>query len=215
MTMLEELKKEMVGLLQELPKNNLVCLTSGNVSARDPQSGLVVIKPSGVPYDQLDESKLVVLTLDGKIVEGNYKPSSDTASHLYIYQNRSDVNGIVHTHSMYATVFASLGKNIPVLITETAEEFGGEIPCADFVLIGDSEIGKQVVKYGERCNAVLLKKHGVFTFAASPRKAVDLAILAESSAHIAWLILQVSTPDEIGDEEIKALYYRQQNIYGQ
>ena len=101
------------------------------------------------------------------------------------------------------------------MITETAEEFGGEIPCADFVLIGDSEIGKQVVKYGERCNAVLLKKHGVFTFAASPRKAVDLAILAENSAHIAWLILQVSTPDGIGDEEIKALYYRQQNIYGQ
>ena len=110
--MLEELKKEMVGLLQELPKSNLVCLTSGNVSARDSQSGFVVIKPSGVPYDQLDESKLVVLTLDGKIVEGNYKPSSDTASHLYIYQSRSDVNGIVHTHSMYATVFAALGKNI-------------------------------------------------------------------------------------------------------
>lgn len=213
--MLEELKKEMVGLLQELPKNNLVCLTSGNVSARDTQSGLVVIKPSGVPYGQLDESKLVVLTLDGKVVEGNYKPSSDTASHLYIYQNRSDVNGIVHTHSMYATVFAALGKNIPVLITETAEEFGGEIPCASFVLIGDSEIGKQVVKYGEHSNVVLLKKHGVFTFAVSPRKAVDLAILAENSAHIAWLVLQAGTPEGIGDEEIKTLYYRQQNIYGQ
>jgi L-ribulose-5-phosphate 4-epimerase len=213
--MLEELKKEMVGLLQELPKNNLVCLTSGNVSARDTQSGLVVIKPSGVPYDQLDASKLVVLTIDGKVVEGNYKPSSDTASHLYIYQNRSDVNGIVHTHSMYATVFAALGKNIPVLITETAEEFGGEIPCAGFVLIGDSEIGKQVVKYGEHSNVVLLKKHGVFTFAVSPRKAVDLAILAENSAHIAWLVLQAGTPEGIGDEEIKALYYRQQNIYGQ
>jgi len=212
---LEKLKSELLNLLQELPKNNLVCLTSGNVSARDAQSGFVVIKPSGVPYDQLDKSKLVVLTMDGKIVEGNYKPSSDTASHLYIYRNRSDVNGIVHTHSMYATVFAALGKNIPVLITETAEEFGEEIPCADFVLIGDSEIGKQVVKHGEHCRAVLLKKHGVFTFAASPRKAVDLAILAENSAHIAWLILQMGVPDGISAEEIKALYYRQQNIYGQ
>ncbi|HOJ00443.1 MAG TPA: L-ribulose-5-phosphate 4-epimerase [Anaerolineaceae bacterium] len=213
--MLEALKKEMVELLKELPQNGLVCLTSGNVSARDAKTGLVMIKPSGVPYEQLDESKLVVLNLDGKVVEGSYKPSSDTASHLYIYQNRQDVNGIVHTHSAYATVFAALGKNIPVLTTETAEEFGGEIPCAEFVLIGDDEIGKQVVLYGERCNAVLLKKHGVFTFAATPRRAVDLAILTENSARIAWLILQMGEPDGIGAEEIKALYYRQQNIYGQ
>jgi L-ribulose-5-phosphate 4-epimerase len=155
--MLEKLKNELLSLLQELPKNNLVCLTSGNVSARDPETGLIVIKPSGIPYAQLDENQLVVLTSDGKIVEGKCKPSSDTASHLYIYQHRADVNGIVHTHSMFATVFAALGKNIPVLITETAEEFGGEIPCAEFVLIGDNEIGKQIVKHGEHCNAVLLK----------------------------------------------------------
>ncbi len=125
------------------------------------------------------------------------------------------MNGIVHTHSRYAAVFAALGKNIPVVITETAEEFGGEIPCSDFVLIGDEETGKQVVKYGEGCNAVLLKKHGVFTFAPTARRAVDLAVLAENSAFIACA-LQMGNPEGIGAQDIKALYYyRQQNIYGQ
>jgi len=213
--MLEELKEELVDLIQELPENDLVCLTSGNVSIRDTRSGLILIKPSGVPYDQIDISKIVVIDIDGNIVEGTYKPSSDTASHLYIYQHYSDVNGIVHTHSRYAAVFASLGKNIPVVFTETAEEFGGEIPCADFVLIGDSEIGKQVVKYGKGYNAVLLKKHGVFTFAASARRAVDLAILVENSAFIAWHALQMGNPEGFNPEEIQTLYYRQQNIYGQ
>ncbi len=213
--MLEDLKKELVNLLQELPAHDLVCLTSGNVSIRDQQSGLVLIKPSGVPYNQIDEAKIVVLDIDGNIVEGTCKPSSDTASHLYIYQHRADVNGIVHTHSRYAAVFAALGKNIPVVITETAEEFGGEIPCSDFVLIGDSEIGKQVVKYGENCNAVLLKKHGVFTFAPTAQRAVDLAVLVENSAFIAWHALQMGDPEGIGAQDIKALYYRQQNIYGQ
>lgn len=213
--MLEELKIELVNLLLELPRNQLVCLTSGNVSIRDAKTGLILIKPSGVPYDQIEPSKVVVLDIDGNVVEGTCKPSSDTASHLYIYQHRADVNGIVHTHSRFAAVFAGLGKNIPVIITETAEEFGGEIPCSDFVLIGDSEIGKQVVKYGENCNAVLLKKHGVFTFAASARRAVDLAILVENSALIAWHALQMGNPEGFSPEEIEALYYRQQNIYGQ
>ena len=213
--MLEELKKELVRLLLELPKNRLICLTSGNVSIRDTRSGLILIKPSGMPYDQIDASKIVVLDIDGKVVEGTCKPSSDTASHLYIYQQRNDVNGIVHTHSRYAAVFAALGINIPVVITETAEEFGGEIPCSEFVLIGDSEIGKQVVKYGESCDAVLLKKHGVFTFADTARRAVDLAILVENSAFIAWHALQMGNPEGFSQEEIQALYYRQQNIYGQ
>lgn len=213
--MLDELKEELIFLLQELPKNNLVCLTSGNVSVRDVETGLIIIKPSGIPFGEIRENHLVVMERSGEIVEGVCKPSSDTQSHLYIYQHLNEVNGIVHTHSMYATSFAALGQNIPVFITETAEEFGGEIPCADFVLIGDNEIGKQVVKYGKNSKSVLLKKHGIFTFAESPRRAVDLAILTENSAHIAWLALQLGKPEGIGPEDIKALYYRQQNVYGQ
>ena len=131
----------------ELPKNNLVVWTDGNVSARDPQTGLVVTKPSGVRYEDLTPNKLIVVDLDGKIVEGNLKPFSDIASHLYIYRHGPDLNGVVHTHSRYATAFAALGKSIPVYLTALAEEFGCEIPCAGFVLGGGEEIGQQVIEH--------------------------------------------------------------------
>ena len=213
--MLGSLKERVLKMLMELPKNDLVCLTSGNVSARDPESGLVVIKPSGVPYTELDADALVVLDMDGKVVEGKLKPSSDTASHLYIYRHMSDIMGITHTHSPYATAFAAAALPVPVYFSETAEEFGGEIPCSEFVLIGDQAIGEQVVKCAAKAHAVILKKHGLFTIGESPEKAVNLAILAENSAHIAWLSLQIGKPLPIPEEDIKALYYRQQNIYGQ
>src|SRR5207248_1909468 len=120
-------------------KNGLVVWTGGNVSARDPESGLVVIKPSGVLYDELRPEDHVVVNLEGDIVEGELKPSSDTASHLYVYRHRPDVNGVVHTHSSYATAFAALGRSIPVYLTAIADEFGGPIPCAGFALIGGEE----------------------------------------------------------------------------
>ena len=143
--MLENLRQELWQLHLELPKNNLVTWTGGNVSGRDPQSGLVVIKPSGIRYEDLQPEHMVVVDLDGKIVEGTLKPSSDTASHLYIYRQRPDVNGVVHTHSPYATAFAALGRPIPVYLTALGDEFGGPIPCAGFALIGGEEIGKLVV----------------------------------------------------------------------
>lgn len=214
-TMLKKLKHELIDLLNELPAHNLVCLTSGNVSIRDQASGLILIKPSGMPFESIHGEDIVILDPGGQIVDGRRKPSSDTFSHLYIYRHMPHVNGIVHTHSMYAASFAALGRDIPVYITETAEEFGGEVPCTDFVLIGDEQIGQQVVKYGQHRSAVLLKKHGVFTFAATARRAVDLAILVENSAHIAWLALQLGQPEGITPEDIRQLYDRQQNVYGQ
>ncbi len=213
--MLEELKIRVSKLLAELPKHNLVRSTGGNVSARDPESGLVVIKPSGVPYSDLSPEALVVVDERGTNVEGKYKPSSDTASHLYIYKKMPDINGIAHTHSPYATAFAAAEKSIPVLFTETAEEFGGEIPLSEFVLIGDEAIGEQVVKFGSKTKAVVLRKHGIFTIGASPEKAVDLAILAENSAFTAWLSIHLNPPMPLSEEDIQALYYRQQNVYGQ
>jgi L-ribulose-5-phosphate 4-epimerase len=110
-------------------QSNLVTWTSGNVSIRDKESGYVVIKPSGIMYEDLKAEDMVVLDLDGKVIEGGYKPSSDTASHLYIYRHRPDVFGVVHTHSPYATAFAAIGKPIPVYLTAQADEFGGPIPC--------------------------------------------------------------------------------------
>ncbi len=213
--MLAELKNRVCRLLSLLPKNNLVRSTGGNVSAREPESGFVVIKPSGVPYEELSPEALVVVNDQGKVIEGKFKPSSDTASHLYIYQKMPDINGIVHTHSPYATAFAAAERPIPVIFSETAEEFGGEIPLSEFVLVGDRAIGEQVVKFGTKTKAVLLRRHGVFTIGATPEKAVDLAILVENSAFIAWLSLHLNPFAPLPDKEIKALYDRQQNVYGQ
>lgn len=213
--MLETLKQRVLLSLKKLPENRLVCATAGNVSARDNESGFIVIKPSGVPYEDLTSDMMVVIDKNSEIIEGKLKPSSDTASHLFIYKNLPNVNGIVHTHSPFATAFASAEKPIPVLFSETAEEFGGEIPLTEFVLIGDEAIGQQVVKYGSKTNAVILRKHGVFTMGASPEKAVELAVLAENSAHIAWLSAFLGSASPLSESEIQKLYFRQQNIYGQ
>lgn len=213
--MLEKIKKELVALNQALPKNNLVVWTGGNVSMRDPESGLVAIKPSGLGFDELTPESMVVVDLDGKIVEGSLKPSSDTASHLYIYRHRPDVNGVVHTHSRYATAFAAVGKSIPVYLTAQADEFGGPVPCAGFALIGGEEIGKQVVEHIGKSPAVLLKNHGVFTIGPSGKAAVKAAVMVEDIAATVWMAMQIGTPLEIAAEDVEKLHYRYTNVYGQ
>ena len=213
--MLEQLKEELYQLHLELPRHNLVVWTGGNVSARDPETGLVAIKPSGVRYEQLRPHHMVVLDLEGNIVEGDLKPSSDTYSHLYIYRHRPDVGGVVHTHSRYATAFAAVGRPIPVVLTAIADEFGGEIPCGGFSLIGDESIGKLVVESIGRSAAVLLKNHGVFTIGKSAEAAVKAAVMTEDNAAAVWMALQLGTPDEIPAEDVAKLHYRYKNVYGQ
>lgn len=213
--MLEQLKEQVCKLHLELPKNDLVKWTGGNVSARDPETGLVVIKPSGILYEDLRPEDHVVVDLEGKILEGSLKPSSDTASHLYIYRNRPDLNGVVHTHSPYATAFAAVGKPIPVYLTAIADEFGGPIPCAGFALIGGEEIGKQVVEHIGDSAAVLLKNHGVFTVGKSVRDAVKAAVMVEDVARAVWLALQLGQPDVIPAEDVAKLHDRYMNVYGQ
>jgi L-ribulose-5-phosphate 4-epimerase len=213
--MLEQLKEELYQLHLELPRHNLVVWTGGNVSARDPETGLVAIKPSGVRYEQLRPHHMVVLDLEGNIVEGDLKPSSDTYSHLYIYRHRPDVGGVVHTHSRYATAFAAVGRPIPVVLTAIADEFGGEIPCGGFSLIGDESIGKVVVESIGRSAAVLLKNHGVFTIGKSAEAAVKAAVMTEDNAAAVWMALQLGTPDEIPAEDVAKLHYRYKNVYGQ
>ena len=213
--MLEQLKEQLWKLHLELPRNGLVKWTGGNVSARDPDTNLVAIKPSGVLYEDLRPEDHVVLDLEGNIVEGTLKPSSDTASHLYIYRHRSDVHGVVHTHSAYATAFAALGKPIPVYLTAIADEFGGPIPCAGFALIGGEEIGQQVVEHIGDSPAVLLKNHGVFTVGPSATAAVKAAVMVEDVARAVWLALQLGMPDEIPAEEVAKLHHRYTHVYGQ
>jgi L-ribulose-5-phosphate 4-epimerase len=213
--MLENLKQELYELHLELPKQNLVAWTSGNVSALDRAAGLVVIKPSGVRYEALRPEHMVVVDLDGRVVEGDKSPSSDTASHLYIYRQRPDVGGIVHTHSPYATAFAAVGRPIPVYLTAQADEFGGPIPCGGFALIGGEEIGQVVVEaIGASC-AVLLKNHGVFTIGKNAEAAVKAAVMVEDVARTTWLALQIGQPETIGEADVEKLHYRYKNVYGQ
>ena len=213
--MLETIREQLYQLHLELPKNNLVTWTGGNVSARDPETGLVAIKPSGVRYEDLRPEHMVVVDLDGKIVEGNLSPSSDTASHLYIYRHRPDVGGVVHTHSAYATAFAALGRPIPVYLTAMADEFGGPIPCGGFALIGGEEIGKVVVESIGSSVACLLKNHGVFTIGKNAAAAVKAAVMTEDVARTVWLALQLGQPEEIAPENVEKLHYRYTHVYGQ
>jgi len=213
--MLEAIKEEVCRLNLELPANNLVVWTSGNVSVRDTESGYVVIKPSGVKFEDLKADQMVVVDLDGKIIEGNLKASSDTASHLYIYRHMPQVNGVVHTHSNYATAFAALGKAIPPVLTAIGDEFGGPIPCGGFALIGGEEIGKVVVESIGHSPACLLKNHGVFTVGPTGKKALKAAVMVEDVAKTVAIALQMGTPDEISVEDVAQLHHRYVNVYGQ
>ena len=213
--LLQAIREKLVTLNQALPENGLVTWTSGNVSVRDPETGLVAIKASGVQFPDLTAAGIVVVDLEGNLVDGQLKPSSDTASHLYIYRHRPDVNGVVHTHSNYATAFALLGRPIPVYSTAHADEFGGPIPCGGFALIGGEEIGRIVVESIGSSAAVLLKNHGVFTVGPSGEAALKAAVLVEDIARTAWLALQLGQPDEIPEEMIDKLHHRYRHEYGQ
>jgi L-ribulose-5-phosphate 4-epimerase len=212
---LAALRETLVELHAELPRNNLVAWTGGNVSARDPESGLVAIKPSGVRYEDLTAESMVVVDLDGNVVDGTNSPSSDTLSHLYIYRHRPDVNGVVHTHSRYATAFAAVGRPIPVYLTAQADEFGGEIPCAGFAAIGDDGIGRLVVERIGTSRAILLRNHGVFTIGPSATAAVKAAVMVEDIAATVFMALQLGTPDVLPDDVVAKLHDRYRNVYGQ
>ena len=213
--MLEKLKQELVQLHLELPQNDLVRWTGGNVSARDSETGLVVIKASGIRYEEMRPEHMVVMDMDGQVIEGGFKPSSDVFTHIFIYKHRPDVGGIVHTHSRYATAFAAIGKPIPCVLTAIADEFGGPIPCGGFALIGDEAIGKVVVESIGQSPAVLLKDHGVFTIGKNAAAAVKAAVMTEDVAATVWLALQIGTPDVIPQEDVDKLHRRYTRVYGQ
>jgi len=213
--MLETLRKELWRLHLELPKNNLVAWTGGNISARDRQTGHVVIKPSGVPYAELAPESMVVVDLEGKVVEGSLKPSTDTLAHVYIYRHRPDVNGIVHTHSTFATAFAALGRPIPACLTAICDEFGGPIPCGGYARIGGDEIGQEVIRSIGDSPAVLLKNHGVFTVGPTPEAAVKAAVMVEDAARTMYFALLLGEPEKIPPEEIARAHGRYLEEYGQ
>ncbi|MGI6643282.1 MAG: L-ribulose-5-phosphate 4-epimerase [Bacillota bacterium] len=213
--MLEDLRRRVWQANLMLPKNNLVTMTSGNVSARDVETGLVVIKPSGVPYETMSPEDIVVVDLEGNVVEGDLKPSVDCPTHLYVYRHRPDVNGIVHTHSPYATAFAALGRPIPVCLTAIADEFGGPIPVGPYCPVGEEEIGKGIVAHIGPSPAILMKNHGVFTVGATPEAAIKAAVMVEDVAKTVHLAYMLGEPDEIPEAEVARAHERYLTKYGQ
>jgi L-ribulose-5-phosphate 4-epimerase len=209
------LKERVCQLNKELEKQGLVTMTSGNVSGRDPETNLVVIKPSGVAYEKLTPDDMVVVTLEGEVAEGKLKPSVDTATHLYVYRQRADVNGVVHTHSNYATAFAAVGKEIPCALTAIADEFGGPVPVGPYAAIGEEEIGRAIVECIGDSKAILMKHHGVFTIGASPEAAVKSAVMVEDAARTCYLAMQIGELDEIPADEVKRAHKRYREKYGQ
>jgi L-ribulose-5-phosphate 4-epimerase len=212
-----ELRREVCALHAELPRSGLVAWTSGNLSARVPDEELMVIKASGVPYDELDPDAIVVCDLHGGLVEGDLLPSSDAATHGLVYRGMRDVGGVAHTHSAYATAWAIRGEAIPCVMTAMADEFGGEIPVAPFALIGGEDIGRGVVATlaGHRSSAVLMRSHGVFTIGAGPREAIKAAVMCEDVARTAHLARSLGEIRPLEPAQIDALYDRYQNVYGQ
>jgi L-ribulose-5-phosphate 4-epimerase len=214
-------RAEVCRLHAVLVASGLVAWTSGNVSARvrgtDAGPGLLVIKPSGVAYEDLTPDSMVVCDLEGNRVDGSFLPSSDTASHAYVYRHMPQVGGVVHTHSSYATAWAARGEAIPCVITAMADEFGGEIPLGPFALIGSDEIGRGIVATldGHRSPAVLMRSHGVFTVGGTARAAVKAAVMCEDVARTVHLARAYGELEPLKPDQIDALHKRYLEQYGQ
>jgi L-ribulose-5-phosphate 4-epimerase len=213
----QEMKERVCALHSELLRWGLVTWTSGNVSGRVPGTDLIVIKPSGISYDDLTPELMVVTDLEGKVLEGDLAPSSDAESHNEVYQRMPEVGGVVHTHSPYATAWAARAEPIPCVLTAMADEFGGEIPLGPFALIGSDAIGKGIVETlaGHRSPAVIMQNHGVFTIGKDPKSAVKAAVMTEDVARTVHISRQLGEPVPIPQADIDRLYDRYQNVYGQ
>ena len=201
--MLKELKEQVFEANLDLVKHGLVIFTWGNVSAIDRNEGLVVIKPSGVSYDLMRPGDMVVVNLEGEIVDGKLKPSSDTPTHLVLYKSFPNIGGIVHTHSTYATAWAQAGKDIPNIGTTHADYFSENIPCTDDMTREEvegeyeKETGKVIVKRFEELNpdfvpGVLVKNHGPFSWGKDAHEAVHNAVVMEQVAKMAFISLNIN-----------------------
>ena len=214
--MLENLKKRVFEQNIALVKHGLVVLTWGNVSAKDDETGLVVIKPSGVPYDTMTPEDMVVVDLDGNVVEGKYRPSSDLPTHLYLYREYPTLGGVVHTHSAYATAFAQSGREIVAYGTTHADAFYGNVPCTRALTNGEIDeayewnTGKviaETVTDADAIPAVLVKNHGVFTWGKTPEKAVECAVTLEEVAKMALFTEQLGPKTPRIDQHLLDKHY--------
>lgn len=211
------LRVEVCELNRALPGLGLVVWTAGNVSARVPGEDLLVIKPSGLDFEDLTPESMVVTDFEGTVVEGDLAPSSDTGAHAVVYRHMPEVGGVVHTHSTYACAWAARGEAIPCVLTMQADEFGGDIPVGPFALIGNEAIGEGIVSTlrGSRSPAVIMQNHGPFTIGKDARSAVKASVMLEEVAKATHLAHQLGTPIPIPQADIDSLNDRYQNVYGQ
>ena len=227
--MLEELKQEVLQANLDLVKHGLVVFTWGNVSGIDRTKGLVVIKPSGVSYDVMKADDMVVLDLDGKVVDGKLKPSMDVASHLVLYRSFPSTGGVTHTHSTYATAWAQAGKDIPNIGTTHADYFKDDIPCtrpmtsAEIETEYEKETGKVIVERFTGLNpdhtpGVLVNNHGTFTWGTNAMDSVHNAVVLEQIAKMAYLAYSINPDLKMNEELIKKHFFRKHGTgayYGQ
>lgn len=212
-----DLRVEVCELNRELPRLGLVVWTAGNVSARVPGADLLVIKPSGLSFEELTPESMVVTDLAGNVVEGDLAPSSDTGAHAVVYREMPEVGGVVHTHSTFACAWAARGEAIPCVLTMQADEFGGDIPIGPFALIGNEAIGEGIVSTlrTSRSPGVIMQNHGPFTIGVDARSAVKASVMLEEVAKATHLALQLGTPIPIPPADIDALNERYRTLYGQ
>jgi L-ribulose-5-phosphate 4-epimerase len=199
-----------------LREEGLVPGTTGNASALDPDSDLVYIKPSGKDYAELEPAHIVAVRLtDGEPVSGDLKPSVDLPHHLYLYRHLPGTEGVVHTHSGYATAFAATGRSVPCVLTGMADVFGGEIPCLPYAGNAGEDIGRTIVAHRGRGPGVILRNHGVFTFDHSVEAAVKAAVMLEDSAKSVWLAYALGEPIPLDPAQIEQWWDRYHTTYGQ
>lgn len=213
--MLEAMKEDVCAWNRRLPSEGLVRWTSGNVSARDFESNLMVIKPSGVAFEDLTPEMMVVMDMDGKVVEGTLKPSSDAYTHLVVYRKMPHIGGMTHTHSNYASAWAATGQPIPCALTAMCDEFGCDIPVGEFCLIGNEAIGEEIVRAIGKCTAIIMQNHGPFTIGTSAKAAVKAAIYLEDCARTLAIARGLGPIIPITPENISMAHARYQNEYGQ
>ena len=210
-------RAEVCALHACLVRYNLVTWTSGNISARVPGADQMVIKPSGIAYEDLTPESMVLCDLAGTRIGPGLTPSSDAATHAYVYRHMPGVGGVVHSHSTYATAWAARGEEIPCVITAMADEFGGPIPVGQFAPIGGDEIGRVIVSVlaGHRSPAVLLRSHGVFTIGRTARDAVKAAVMCEDAARTVHFACARGDLEPLPQEQVDALHTRYKEQYGQ
>lgn len=214
--MLEVLRSEVAKANWALPKQGLVTMHSGNASGYDPESGLVIIKPSGMDYEAITADNLVAVDLaSGQALPNQLRPSVDLPHHLFLYRADPSLRAVIHTHSNYATAFAAVGKAISMVLTAIADEFGAEIPCAPYTDNEGDHIGAAILKHRNRAPAILLANHGVFAWGASPSAALKAAVMVEDVAKTVWLAMQIGEPKALSADEAEKWYDRYHNRYGQ